>query len=199
MEHTSLLPFLRTTGLLPIVVALGALSAAYVGLALAVTGLPIAVPGWFLVGLALWTLLEYLKHRFMDHREDDKSHKAHHLAPLKDIRIKKGNRQARKHARISLVQTGLACAVAFPFGPSAIGAALAISAGLLTGYVAYRYVHVACHELPMNNPWAAHLKRHHAIHHFRDETVNFGMTTAFWDHVFGTAWRPRTEDARETG
>jgi sterol desaturase/sphingolipid hydroxylase (fatty acid hydroxylase superfamily) len=30
------------------------------------------------------------------------------------------------------------------------------------------------------------LRRHHMIHHAGDGNVNFGMSTAFWDHLFGT-------------
>ena len=53
------------------------------------------------------------------------------------------------------------------------------------------FVHFACHQLPMTSRIGRVLRRHHAIHHHRDETVNFGVTSPLWDHVFGTLWRPQ--------
>ncbi len=32
----------------------------------------------------------------------------------------------------------------------------------------------------------ADMKRRHMAHHFHDESGNFGITTFFWDKVFGT-------------
>ena len=59
------------------------------------------------------------------------------------------------------------------------------SAGLLTGYVWYEFVHLAEHgawRLPM----LRRLTRHHAWHHFKDWERAFGVTTPLWDWVFGT-------------
>ena len=30
------------------------------------------------------------------------------------------------------------------------------------------------------------MKAHHMRHHFRDNSVEFGVTSAYWDHVFGS-------------
>lgn len=70
-----------------------------------------------------------------------------------------------------LAMSGLTEVVALS---SALAAAVALAAAGLTG--------------AMRNAWASALKRHHAIHHRRDETVSFGVTTTVWDHVFRTVW-----------
>ncbi len=194
MERSGPTDFLGTTGLLAVVAASGALVIVGLFLAVAVGGAPAVTVVAFLAGVVIWTLLEYLKHRFCDHR--DAGHLEHHRAPLEDIRIKRGGRQAFAIVRNMLLLAGPAAVGAWFVDAAAVSAVLGAGAGLLAGYVAYRIVHVACHELPMRHPWAAGLKRHHAIHHFRDETANFGITPTLWDHVFGTAWKPAAGTAR---
>ncbi len=68
---------------------------------------------------------------------------------------------------------------------------LTFTAGIQIGYLLYEFTHSACHFMPMKWFYAAHLKRHHAIHHHRDETVNFGVTTSIWDTLFRTTWKGR--------
>ena len=58
------------------------------------------------------------------------------------------------------------------------------------GYAAYEYVHYACHQLPVTSRIGRYIRRHHGIHHYRDETVNFGVTSPLWDYIFGTIYRP---------
>lgn len=187
MEGSYPIDFLKKTGLFPVVAASAALVLAYTAAALAVSGAPLVVLAGLLAGVLGWTLAEYVKHRFFDH--EDAGHLAHHRAPLEDIRISKGGRQAVAVARNALLLSAPGTLGALALDRAAGGAALAGAGGFLAGYAAYRIVHVACHELPMRHPVAAHLKRHHAIHHFRDEAANFGITTSLWDHVFGTAWK----------
>lgn len=150
-------------------------------------------------GLALWTFLEYILHRWMLHWEPEKpvyklirkcfpSHRSHHDAPMNE----------RKNVVLQLKITAF-LSLAFTAFIIVIGApvlwALSVNAGVLLGYQAYEYVHVACHHLPMRNRWASLLKRHHAIHHHRDETVNFGVTTTIWDSVFRTTYKPSAQTA----
>ena len=68
--------------------------------------------------------------------------------------------------------------------------------GFLTGYVAHGAVHHLEHSiritaLPfrwMQRRWAVH-----AVHH-RLVGTNFGVTTSFWDRVFGTHYQSRRRD-----
>jgi sterol desaturase/sphingolipid hydroxylase (fatty acid hydroxylase superfamily) len=135
--------------------------------------------GLALSGLAAWTLAEYLIHRFVLHAVPGFAgvHMAHHGAPRE------------------LVGTptvfSLAAFYAFAFWPIAhfagAQAAGAFVAGLLGGYLAYAAAHYAVHHLGSGGYGLMQaLKRQHALHHHGDSGRNFGVTTGFWDRVFGT-------------
>ena len=67
-----------------------------------------------------------------------------------------------------------------------------ITAGLMLGYIWYVGVHHALHHWCIHPgsylyPW----KRRHALHHYARQPCNFGVTTHFWDRLFGTAHRAR--------
>ena len=157
------------------------------------SGAPLTVAAIIVAGLFYWTFLEYILHRWMLHWEPEKkhlklirkcfpSHRSHHDHPLNER--KNVMLQLKITVYLTLAYTAFMWAVGLP-----LAYALALNAGVLLGYQAYEYVHVACHHLPMKNAWAGMLKRHHAIHHHRDETVNFGVTTTIWDTVFRTTWQ----------
>jgi sterol desaturase/sphingolipid hydroxylase (fatty acid hydroxylase superfamily) len=37
-------------------------------------------------------------------------------------------------------------------------------------------------------PYAARMKSRHLAHHYKDCNKNFGVTSSFWDIVFGTVY-----------
>lgn len=131
-----------------------------------------------LLGVAAWTLLEYLVHRFLFHRYSvgRRLHQPHHDHP------------SDPDAERSSFSTPL---IAFPIGFLLIVAAgmeggSAIFAGLLLGYLAFIVVHYAAHRRPIEpNCWLYSAKKRHLTHH-RLENCNYGVTTIFWDIVFRT-------------
>ena len=136
----------------------------------------------FVVCLALWTLLEYLLHRFV----------FHHLPFIQEM-----HEEHHRHERdfvgtpiwVSLVAHGV-----LGFLPvyllTGLADASAASCGLMLGYLWYVSVHFAVHHWhPAHSGYLYGLKRRHALHHHHDQERNFGVTTGFWDHVF------RTDDA----
>ena len=155
---------------------------------------PEAVLG-LLYGLIWWSLLEYLLHRFVLHwtprapglrrvRRLLPGHRSHHRDPQDPDDVVSGRHGFALPLGASLLAGMLA--LGFP-----AGFALAALAGGAAGFAAYEFVHFACHQLPMASRIGRVLRHHHAIHHHRDETVNFGVTSPLWDHVFGTLWRPQ--------
>src|SRR5216684_5595306 len=133
-----------------------------------------------LVGVAAWTLLEYLVHRIVFHRYSvgRRLHQLHHDHPNDP------------DAERSSLSTPI---IAFPIGFLLIGAAgveegSAIFAGLLLGYLAFIVVHYAVHCWPIEPTslaWLYSAKMRHLTHH-RFENCNYGVTTGFWDIVFRT-------------
>ncbi len=66
------------------------------------------------------------------------------------------------------------------------GAAIAFATGLLTTCF-YEFCHCIQHlAYKPKSKWLAEMKKRHMAHHFHDETGNFGITTFFWDKLFGT-------------
>ena len=130
------------------------------------------------IGVAVWTLLEYLVHRLVFHRFPlgRRLHQLHHDHP------------SDPDAERSSLSTPL---LAFPIGSLLIGIAgvddgSAIFAGLLLGYLAFIAVHYAVHRLPIEpNSWLYPARMRHLTHH-RLENCNYGVTTGFWDVVFRT-------------
>ena len=65
-------------------------------------------------------------------------------------------------------------------------AAAALAKGLLTTCF-YEFVHCIQHlAYKPRNRALAEMKRRHMAHHFHDENGNYGITTFFWDRLFGT-------------
>ena len=86
----------------------------------------------------------------------------------------------------------LGYAIGSVWGAGLGGGMAALATGLLTTCV-YEFVHCIQHlAYKPKNKALAEMKRRHMAHHFHDETGNFGITTFFWDKVFGT-WYDRAE------
>jgi sterol desaturase/sphingolipid hydroxylase (fatty acid hydroxylase superfamily) len=66
------------------------------------------------------------------------------------------------------------------------GAAAAFATGLITTCI-YEFVHCIQHlAYKPKSKLIAEMKKRHMAHHFHDENGNYGITTFFWDKVFGT-------------
>lgn len=59
-------------------------------------------------------------------------------------------------------------------------------AGLVVGYVLYDLVHYYLHHGAVVTDHLRSMKKFHMEHHYRDYLRGFGITTKFWDKVFGT-------------
>lgn len=134
---------------------------------------------WVPVGVALWTLMEYLLHRFV----------LHHLPPFAAMHAMH-HRNPRAYVSTPTVVTIVLFAV-LVFMPmlwlASVWVASAVTLGVLLGYVGYGLMHHAVHHWRGMGTWFAARKRCHALHHHSEKPVYYGVTTSVWDHVFGTA------------
>ncbi|KAK0706661.1 inositolphosphorylceramide-B C-26 hydroxylase [Lasiosphaeria miniovina] len=149
--------------------------------------------GWFLFGLSVWTLVEYVLHRFLFHLDyylpDNRVgitlhfllHGVHHYLPMDKYRL--------------VMPPTLFFVLAFPFWKLVhvifffnwyIGTTG--FCGAIFGYICYDLTHYFLHHqnLPL---WWKKLKKLHLQHHFLDYENGFGVTSPFWDNVFGTQLR----------
>ena len=58
--------------------------------------------------------------------------------------------------------------------------------GFLTGYATYLWIHFAVHVYRPPNNFLKSLWVLHAIHHYKDDHVAYGVSSHFWDILFGT-------------
>jgi len=61
-----------------------------------------------------------------------------------------------------------------------------VNAGFLLGYVCYDMTHIYIHH---GTPWISHfkeMKKYHNKHHYVDGDRGYGISSKFWDKVFGT-------------
>jgi sterol desaturase/sphingolipid hydroxylase (fatty acid hydroxylase superfamily) len=141
----------------------------------------------FVSGLVLWTLLEYVLHRWAGHTNGlgklvRKQHFMHHATPDYFTSL------PRKLALAVPVLGGLAALGVLLFGP----AGLALMLGTAAGWTFYERLHYATHVRGPRNAYGQWARRHHLHHHFQSPKANHGVTSPVWDFVFGTLERPET-------
>jgi sterol desaturase/sphingolipid hydroxylase (fatty acid hydroxylase superfamily) len=144
---------------------------------------------WFALvcGAMLWTLVEYLLHRFVYHKVAvvRELHGMHHAHPSDFI-----------GAPIWVSIVGFSFILAILALLWDIEIACGITSGLIVGYLSYLLMHDAVHRWQLGEgSWLRRHRLRHLRHHRNAEPGNFGVTTGFWDLVFGTAIVP--ERARD--
>jgi sterol desaturase/sphingolipid hydroxylase (fatty acid hydroxylase superfamily) len=121
----------------------------------------------FAGGVVALTLAEYVVHRFVLHGFAPIEHRLHHANP--------------DDAVLTIFWQIWIC-----FALVYLIAGGAFVAGVLVAYAWYLFVHHCAHHGPDKLPLP--LLKHHQSHH-RFATRNYGVSTTFWDHVFGTMLR----------
>lgn len=143
---------------------------------------------FFVLGLFLWTFIEYALHRFLfhlDHYLPDHPialslhftmHGVHHYLPMDKMRL--------------VMPPALFCILAYPFYRLVFAvfpyymACSGFSGGLL-GYVCYDVTHYVLHHTQLPQ-FLQELKTYHLEHHYKNYELGFGVTSQFWDVIFGT-------------
>jgi len=144
--------------------------------------------GCFLLGNLIWTILEYVLHRFLFHIDGvlpDRPiflmlhfllHGVHHYLPMDRLRL--------------VMPPLLFLVLSYPF--TQLGHALfpaAYANGIISGafafYVLYDCTHYALHHTQLPN-YIKEMKIYHMAHHFKDADLGFGVTSKIWDYAFGT-------------
>ncbi|MHA6246355.1 sterol desaturase family protein [Pontibacter sp. CAU 1760] len=141
--------------------------------------------GLFIIGWLLFSLMEYMAHRFVFHMDTDTPTKAkiqytfhgnHHEYP------KDKERLAMPPIVSVLISSLLFFVFKLVFGAFVFG----ILAGLLFGYAMYLFVHYAVHAYAPPKNFLKTLWVHHSIHHYKDPNVAYGVSSPLWDYVLGT-------------
>lgn len=144
----------------------------------------------FCFGIALWTLIEYLIHRFAFHYQPRDSkwekinplyygyyiHHIHHTYPRDKLRLVT---PLVVTLPLALVFYGLFWLLFHSYNN-------AVFAGFLLGYTLYDLLHAFTHISPMQNRVAKFFKTYHMRHHYLVENKCFGVSIPLWDFIFKT-------------
>ncbi|KAL8823082.1 MAG: hypothetical protein Q9191_006194 [Dirinaria sp. TL-2023a] len=155
---------------------------------------------YWLTGLALWTLVEYTLHRGLFHVDkylpDNRVgitahfllHGIHHYMPMDRLRL--------------VMPPTLFIVLATPFYRLAHFVfywdwyvAIAVFCGGIFGYICYDVTHYSLHHKKLPSYYQI-LRRYHMDHHYKDYENGFGVTSRFWDRVFGTELGPPPKAAK---
>lgn len=164
----------------PVVVYQLYLSFAYYNLDLATAA------GFFLEGILIWTLTEYVLHRFVFHIEPvgPKTqrlyflfHGIHHDYP----------RDSRRLVMPPSVGIPLSFAIYLLMGRLFAPASMhAVFAGFILGYLCYDMLHYSIHHHHFKNKIWLSIRNHHFRHHYLETERCYGVSSPLWDHVFRT-------------
>ncbi|KAL0407552.1 UNVERIFIED_CONTAM: Dihydroceramide fatty acyl 2-hydroxylase FAH1 [Sesamum latifolium] len=149
-------------------------------------------------GVFGWTLMEYTLHRFVFHIQTNTYlgntlhyllHGCHHKHPMDGLRL------VFPPAATAIVLMAVWNLIKLVLPASY---APALTGGILLGYVMYDCTHYHLHHAKPNGGLHYQLKRFHMNHHFRNQDKGFGITTTFWDRLFGTLPTPTSSTKKVT-
>lgn len=169
---------------------------------------PRQVALWFFAGMAAWSFFEYILHRYIFHIAETAFkgskrfqyivHGVHHEYPNDGQRTLL---PAVPKILFAIPFFGLYLLI---FGK----AGAFFSAGFLIGYYVYSLIHYSIHQYKAPKFLKPLWEHHHLHHHLADDRA-FGVSSMFWDRVFGTlpekkggqkiANAPNSSGQRESG
>jgi sterol desaturase/sphingolipid hydroxylase (fatty acid hydroxylase superfamily) len=139
----------------------------------------------FMVGLISFTWVEYMVHRHVFHLKTYTQlrvklqytmHGVHHEFPKDKDRL----------AMPPLLSITISTILLLLFKVMMGDFVFAFLPGFLVGYSLYLSVHYMVHAYaPPKNLFKA-LWVNHSVHHYKDGEVVFGVSSPFWDYVYGT-------------
>src|SRR5262245_23943883 len=154
---------------------------------------PVVGLGFFAVGMASYTFIEYIAHRWMFHYkfEDkpgiehylhkifDSVHNGHHENPLDGEHI---NGRLRDLLPLFVVAAPLSFIAPIYTLPIML-------AGNVQGYILTEWIHHAMHFYKFRDPYFRYARRHHFYHHSpKGKGRGYGVTNGFWDICFNTRY-----------
>ncbi|MBD2751347.1 sterol desaturase family protein [Spirosoma validum] len=137
----------------------------------------------FLAGLFVFTLFEYVLHRYL-----------YHLAPTTPKRAKiqytfhgVHHEYPKDKTRLAMPPALAIFVAAFFFGLFFVmmgEAAYAFFPGFLVGYTGYLATHFIVHAYAPPKNFFKQLWINHSVHHYKNPESNYGVSSPMWDYIF---------------
>jgi sterol desaturase/sphingolipid hydroxylase (fatty acid hydroxylase superfamily) len=144
------------------------------------------VVGLFFAGTLAFTFMEYVVHRWVYHPPHGASdkykeatynmHGFHHDYP----------KDKRRLAMPPVLAVVISTVLLFLFKLIIQEYAFAYLAGFVVGYAMYLVVHYTVHMYAPPKNFLKALWVNHALHHYSEDEVLYGVSQPLWDYVFGT-------------
>lgn len=152
---------------------------------------PLAALAWYAAGIAVWTYVEYLVHRYILHgvfadgpgmqhvwhKLFGHLHIEHHRRPWDGA-----------HINGTLVDTGAYVLLFILLSWLApLHTAPMLIAGFIQAYIVEEWVHQSVHFYPFKGRYWEYIRRHHRYHHSPPGAeIAYGLSNGVWDVVCGT-------------
>lgn len=157
---------------------------------------PYLAAAFFIAGIPMWTIVEYLFHRYVLHGRFKKSkkfykkfytglankyldptHWEHHARPTDGEHI-----SGELKDLLPLFAVAVPLSFIFPLYTTPM-----LLAGTIQCYVAEEWVHHCIHFYNFRNRYFRHIKGYHLYHHSSHGIqMGYGITSGFWDIIFRT-------------
>jgi 4-hydroxysphinganine ceramide fatty acyl 2-hydroxylase len=146
---------------------------------------PVTFIELFILGLFVWTFVEYIMHRFVFHYAPaDKPwaqrihfifHGVHHDYPSDAKRLVLPPSVSIPLATIFYLLFNAILPVNYIFG---------FFPGFILGYLFYDLSHYAIHHFNFKGNLWKKIKQHHMLHHYQDPDKGYGVSSPLWDKIF---------------
>jgi sterol desaturase/sphingolipid hydroxylase (fatty acid hydroxylase superfamily) len=152
------------------------------------------ISGLIVAGLFIWTITEYLLHRFVFHFHTTSDfgkritfmfHGVHHDYPNDTKRL------------VMPPSVSIPLAIGFFFLFKAILGGNSVTPfyiGFIAGYLFYDISHYAIHHFNMHSKFWLAIKNHHMRHHYQDPELGFGVSSPLWDLILKTGYDVKNSD-----
>ncbi len=151
------------------------------------TGIDFLFPFWFVNGIIVWSLFEYVVHRWVYHTPIrsskirwfvDAFHEHHHRN-LDDYEVLNAG------FLLSYPITIIVLSVVF-LSTWSLYATACFGLGMTLYYIFYEIVHYLIHYKCWSGGYMSFIQKYHLFHHHENWNRNFGNTISFWDRIFGS-------------
>ncbi|HMG07288.1 sterol desaturase family protein [Mucilaginibacter lappiensis] len=142
--------------------------------------------GLFIAGLFIWTIVEYIMHRFVFHYQPKENwkwaqrlhfimHGVHHDYPS----------DAKRLVLPPSLSIPLATGFYFLFKALLpVNYVFGFFPGFILGYLFYDISHYAMHHFNFKSGLFKKIKQHHMLHHYQDPEKGYGVSSPLWDKIF---------------
>ncbi|MCH8034917.1 MAG: sterol desaturase family protein [Bacteroidetes bacterium] len=150
--------------------------------------------GLIVAGLFIWTITEYLLHRFIFHFHTTSNfgkritfmfHGVHHDYPNDTKRL------------VMPPAVSIPLATGFFFLFKVLVGDIFVAPffiGFIAGYLFYDISHYAIHHFNMHSKFWLVIKNHHMIHHYQRPELGFGVSSPLWDLILKTGYDAKKKD-----